>query len=189
VIAADVRAWLSAWEPAEWFDAEADIARERATRDTITDFLAVHPDGLDRSCRAGHVTASAFVVDIWSRRAAIVNHGLAGRWLQPGGHLEPGDADVVAAAAREALEETGLVVAIDPRPLRLDIHPVQCRLADGSKGPSTHFDVGLLALTLPAAPTRPASDPVAWWALDGPEVGDLTMKRLRHAALRRIDQN
>jgi 8-oxo-dGTP pyrophosphatase MutT (NUDIX family) len=187
VIAADVRDWLLAWDPAQCC-AAADAEREHATRDTITDFLATHPDGLDRSCRAGHVTASAFVVDIWSRRAAIVNHGLAGRWLQPGGHLEAGDADVSAAAAREALEETGLVVAVDPRPLRLDIHPVQCRLLGGGKGPSTHFDVGLLAVCLPGAATQAASDPVAWWPLDGPEVGDLTMKRLRHAALRRIDQ-
>jgi 8-oxo-dGTP pyrophosphatase MutT (NUDIX family) len=177
------------WEPADWFDAASDIARERATRDTIADFLAANPTGLDRSCRVGHVTASAFVVDVWLRRAAIVNHGLAGRWLQPGGHLEHVDVDVPAAAAREALEETGLVVAVDPRPLRLDIHPVQCRHADGTKGPSTHFDVGLLAIALPGAATQPASDPVAWWSLDGPEVGDLTMKRLRHAALRRIDQN
>jgi 8-oxo-dGTP pyrophosphatase MutT (NUDIX family) len=188
VIAEDVREYLLAWDPAHWFDTAIDIDRERETRDTIADFLAAHPEGLDRSCRDGHVTASAFVVDVWSRRAAIVHHGLAGRWLQPGGHLEVGDVDVAAAAAREAVEETGLVVAIDPRPLRLDIHPVKCRLADGSKGPSTHFDIGLLALTLPGAPTRPASDPVAWWPLDGPEVGDLTMKRLRHAALRRIDQ-
>jgi 8-oxo-dGTP pyrophosphatase MutT (NUDIX family) len=189
VIASDVGSWLAGWEPAVWFTTDREVQRETATRDTIVAFLAEHDDGLDRSCRSGHVTASAFVVDIWSRRVAIVHHGLAGRWLQPGGHLEPSDVDVAGAAAREATEETGLVVTIDPRPLRLDIHPVTCRLGNGTVGPSTHFDVGLLALALPGAPTRATADPVAWWPLDGPEVGDLTMQRLRHAARRRIDQN
>lgn len=59
--------------------------------------------------------ASAFVFDDRGRvlvveRAAGPN---AGRWSVPGGKLEPGES-LVAAAAREVHEETGLVVEIGP---------------------------------------------------------------------------
>jgi len=173
-----VSAWLAAWQPSS--------AADRALRDTIVDFLKHHPDGLWRGCREGHVTASAFVVDLSTRRTAFVMHGLARRWLQPGGHLEVGDTDIVAAAAREASEETGLSVVVDPRPLRVDAHSVRCRDESGAVGPSVHFDIGLLALTGPGAVTRKGSDPVAWFALTDELVGDQTMQRLRHAATMRF---
>ena len=58
--------------------------------------------------RPGHFTASGFVVsEDWSRLVLILHERL-GRWLQPGGHIEPGDPDIEAAVRREITEETGL---------------------------------------------------------------------------------
>jgi 8-oxo-dGTP pyrophosphatase MutT (NUDIX family) len=64
----------------------------------------------------GHFTASAFVVCPERRRLLLVHHAKLGRWLQPGGHIEPGDVSLSAAARREVTEETG---AQELQPLEL----------------------------------------------------------------------
>jgi len=56
----------------------------------------------------GHFTASAFVLSPDGRDVLLIEHGKLHRWLQPGGHIEPGDASVEAACRREVAEETGL---------------------------------------------------------------------------------
>jgi len=179
--AGDVAEWLARWRPTP------QRARvDGPARDEVVSFLRQHPDGLQRTCRTGHLTASAFVVDVRSWRSAVVYHGIAQRWLQPGGHVEASDIDVAAAAAREAREETGLDVVVDPRPLRIDIHAVRCRDTEGRIGPSRHFDVGMLALTGVGVRTQPGPDPVVWWDLFAPNPGDPTMERLRHAAAERL---
>jgi len=92
-----------------------------------------------RHLAPGHFTASAFVLCPERRRVLLIRHPKLGRWLQPGGHIEPGDADLVAAARREAIEETGVVVE---EPLGgifdVDIHDIP----DSVKDPAhQHFDV------------------------------------------------
>ena len=54
----------------------------------------------------GHLTASAFVTN--GEGVLLIHHDRLGRWLQPGGHVEPEDADLHAAALREITEETTL---------------------------------------------------------------------------------
>ena len=56
--------------------------------------------------------ASAVVVDGAGERTCLVDHVKLGHWLQPGGHIEPGDASPAQAAVREAREETGLEVRL-----------------------------------------------------------------------------
>lgn len=53
-----------------------------------------------------HFTASAIVLDDLDR-VLLVHHNKVGRWLYPGGHLDP-DEDPAQAAQREVLEETGV---------------------------------------------------------------------------------
>jgi 8-oxo-dGTP pyrophosphatase MutT (NUDIX family) len=55
-----------------------------------------------------HFTASAVVVHPASRRVLLRWHRRQGRWLQVGGHGDPGESDPLAIALREAAEETGL---------------------------------------------------------------------------------
>ncbi|MCW2621147.1 MAG: hydrolase [Frankiales bacterium] len=116
------------------------------------------PDGTERS-RPDHVTASGLVLDPTGGHVLLVLHRKVGLWLQPGGHVDPGDTSLAQAARREATEETGLAgLAVDPVPIALDAHPAPC-------GARTHLDVQFLV----RAPGR--DDPVVsaesldvrWW--------------------------
>jgi 8-oxo-dGTP pyrophosphatase MutT (NUDIX family) len=70
-------------------------------------------------------------------------HSRLGRWLQTGGHIEPNDPTLEAAAVREAYEESGLAdLSLDPTPLALSTHEVPC----GPLRPTYHLDVQYLAI-------------------------------------------
>jgi 8-oxo-dGTP pyrophosphatase MutT (NUDIX family) len=80
-------------------DVEArDVARLRRLVD------AGDPWSRDRPL---HVTASALVVDP-QRRVLLRWHSRMQRWMQVGGHGDPGETDPWSIARREAQEETGL---------------------------------------------------------------------------------
>lgn len=88
----------------------------------------------------GHFTASAFVLCPEGRRLLMIHHAKLGRWLQPGGHVEPSDVSLHAAAEREAKEETG-VVGLEPWSpgiFDLDIHLIGASTREGAH---SHFDV------------------------------------------------
>jgi 8-oxo-dGTP pyrophosphatase MutT (NUDIX family) len=87
----------------------------------------------------GHITASAFVVDRARAEVLLILHGKLGRWLQPGGHVDAEDGSVLAAAQREVLEETGLIVAADGcELLDVDVHEIPARKQQPAH---EHFDV------------------------------------------------
>ena len=116
--------------------------RDRRELRRITAFVEDNPDCLLRSNLAGHLTASAFVVDRERQHLLLIHHKALDRWLQPGGHAD-GDPDLLAVARREVLEETGLaeVAPVVPHPFDLDIHPIPER-----KGVPAHlhYDVRFL---------------------------------------------
>jgi 8-oxo-dGTP pyrophosphatase MutT (NUDIX family) len=56
----------------------------------------------------GHFTASAFVLDPEREAVLLIHHKKLGIWVQPGGHIEPSDDTLLAAARRELAEEVGL---------------------------------------------------------------------------------
>jgi 8-oxo-dGTP pyrophosphatase MutT (NUDIX family) len=85
------------------------------------------PELLTRHASPAHVTASGVVVTPDASETCLVLHGRAGFWVQPGGHLEPGDRSLAGAAGREVLEETGLVGDVTPTPLALSRHRAPCR--------------------------------------------------------------
>ena len=88
---------LSRHEPGDEPEAE-DLARIRA-------FVDLHPQPFDRAIAQGHLTASALVLTADGARVLLLFHAKLRRWLQPGGHAEPGETQGEAIALREALEE------------------------------------------------------------------------------------
>jgi 8-oxo-dGTP pyrophosphatase MutT (NUDIX family) len=120
----------------------------------IRELVAAHPECFDRTCRPGHVTASAWVTTPARDRVLLVHHRKLDRWLQPGGHAD-GQADVAAAALREAVEESGLACLrlVDEirelTPLDLDIHVIPPRYdATGAviEDAHEHHDVRFLVI-------------------------------------------
>jgi 8-oxo-dGTP pyrophosphatase MutT (NUDIX family) len=107
---------LSAYDPVD--------PAQRAERDRMLAFCAEHPDALHRSSLAGHLTASALLLDHAGERALMTLHRKLGKWLQLGGHCD-GDANLPAVALREATEESGIAdLRVDPRPLAVDVHAI-----------------------------------------------------------------
>ncbi|MBI2945520.1 MAG: NUDIX domain-containing protein [Candidatus Wallbacteria bacterium] len=109
-------------------------------------------EAISRKNPAGHLTASAMVVRRSDRRAVLVRHAALGKLLQPGGHIEPEDSSTLAAALREAEEETPLrgfeVVPTDADPLipiDIDCHFIPANPAKG-EGPHFHFDLRYVLL-------------------------------------------
>jgi 8-oxo-dGTP pyrophosphatase MutT (NUDIX family) len=111
---------------------EVRFPAERAVVARIRKLVEEHPDCFDRTCRPGHVTASALVTTPARDRVLLVHHRKLNRWLQPGGHAD-GQSDIPAAALREATEESGLCdlrledIGEQVTPLDLDVHVIPAR--------------------------------------------------------------
>lgn len=112
----------------------------------------------------GHVTASAFVVHPGSDAVALLLHSKIGRWLQPGGHVEPGDGSVVAAALREVREEIGAGAANEPWLCDVDVHVFPAR---NDVPRHLHHDVrvAFVADTTELV-IGDGADDVRWWSFD-----------------------
>lgn len=161
-------------------------AEQAALRQVYVDHLEEHPDGLRRTCRPGHLTAGALVLSPGLDAVLLNLHGKARRWFHFGGHLEDDDGSLLAAARREAVEESGIAdLVLDPDPVHLDLHHVEFCGADGR---ADHLDVRYAALA-PAGAEAAVSDEsldVRWWPLT--ELPDLepemhTLIRLSRARL------
>jgi 8-oxo-dGTP pyrophosphatase MutT (NUDIX family) len=142
----------------EWTAPDAD--QEALRRDFLV-HLTRHPDGVWRTCRPAHLTASAFVVDPTGTLTLLVLHGRIGLWVQPGGHCEPGDTSMAEVAAREVGEETGLRdVTISDAPVLLSRHRAPC-------GADHHLDLQYLAVSAAdATPVASAeSHDVRWFPI------------------------
>jgi 8-oxo-dGTP pyrophosphatase MutT (NUDIX family) len=99
-----------------------DAAEERSLR-TTRRLLRWLPAPFDERSDPTHVTGSAIVLD-GGGRVVLHRHKRLDRWLQPGGHLDPGEAPW-DAALRETREETGLRCthpATGPLLVHVDVH-------------------------------------------------------------------
>ncbi|MET8406873.1 NUDIX hydrolase [Streptomyces sp. NPDC005195] len=153
-------------------------------RQRYLDHLSAHPEGMWRSCSAGHVTASGLVVDAEAGQVLLTLHRKLRMWLQMGGHCEPGDPTLASAALREAAEESGIegLTLLPGGPVRLDRHaiPAPC---------NWHLDVQYAVLA-PAGSVAAISDEsldLRWFHYDEvAEVADGSVVRLLEATRARL---
>ncbi|KAF4405822.1 MULTISPECIES: NUDIX hydrolase [Streptomyces] len=162
---------LKEWMPPE--PSGADRAQEEL-RAGYLDHLASRPDGMWKSCREGHLTASALIVDPVAGRALLTLHRKLEQWLQTGGHCEPEDTTLAEAALREATEESGIagLELLPGGPVRLDRHLTPC---------AWHLDVQYAALA-PAGVAPVVSEEsldLGWFGWDElPAVADASVVAL-----------
>ncbi len=145
---------------ADWAPTSPDAA---TARDRTLNLLAAGPVAMSREHRAGHVTASALVFDATGSRVLLCLHGKFHKWVQLGGHCEPGDRTLAGAALREATEESGIAdLRLDPVPIDVDVHPVGCQ------GGSLHHDIRFAVFAPPGAVERLSaeSEALGWFPPD-----------------------
>lgn len=120
-------------------------AYEGPYRDAFLHLLQSTPAPYSREqFEPGHITASCYIIDD-AARLLLHHHRRLDRWLQMGGHLEPGEMPV-EAALREASEESGLrdlELAFDGI-ADLDVHVIP---AGRGEPEHRHFDVRYIART------------------------------------------
>jgi len=139
---------------------------EAADLERMTRLAATVADPWSRSLPL-HFTASALVVHPESRRVLLRWHVRQGRWLQVGGHGDPGETDPLRIALREATEETGLT-DLAPWPDASLRHAVVCGVRPSATEPEhEHADLRyILATGSPDAITPENEDsPLRWLSL------------------------
>lgn len=143
-------------------EARVEPGAETAMLAEYAPFIAAHPDCLWRTCLAGHLTASVWIVDTARMRTLLTHHRKLDRWLQLGGHVD-GEADLAAAALCEAHEESGLtrLRLVSPEIFDVDRHRIPAR---GVEPEHWHFDVRFLIEADPAEPLQVSdeSKDLAW---------------------------
>jgi 8-oxo-dGTP pyrophosphatase MutT (NUDIX family) len=139
-------------------DVVARVPVDQREVDSVAAFLAAFDRleaPLDQAVDVVHVTGSGIVVG--PRGVVLLEHKRLGIWLQPGGHIDPGETPW-DAALRESREETGLDVRfagpVDdlgvPELVHVDVHA-------GGRG-HTHLDLRYLIDGGDADPAPPVGE-------------------------------
>ena len=108
------------------FDDPSDGAAIKSL-ELILMVLECLPDPFSRAqFTPGHITCTGLVLAPDREKMLMVHHPRLDRWLLPGGHVEPGDAEIWDTARREVLEETGAQLVASPAPIlaSLDVHGI-----------------------------------------------------------------
>lgn len=170
--------WLAGYRPLGETE-EADVARMRHLAESEADpWLRSLPL---------HFTSSALIVHPASGRVLLRWHQRQRRWLQVGGHGDPGETDPLAIALREAQEESGLS-DLAPWPDASLRHLVVCQVAPGKGEPAhEHADLRYFLATEHPDTVRPENpeSPLRWLSIA--EARDLVGANNLRVTLDRLD--
>jgi 8-oxo-dGTP pyrophosphatase MutT (NUDIX family) len=174
------RSLVQAFDPAK--DARAAEARRQILALLEAGAAAFRRNHFD----PGHITASAIVLRerIGQREVLLVLHRRLDRWLQPGGHVDPDDTDVIAAARREVREETGVVVEDSADLVGVDVHGIPA-----GRGEPPHFHHDLVFLMTPRTSELVVSEEsreVRWCPVDA--LGEMNPDAALRSAVQRALQ-
>lgn len=162
----------------------APTPAQESIRQRYVDYLSAHPSGVLREDRPHHLTASTLVVSADGASVLLTLHAKARQWFQFGGHLEPGDASLLDAAAREVAEESGVPDLLLQRiPVQLSDHAVPF-CGDGVH----HYDIRFVAVA-PADAVHAISKEsldVRWFPVDALPTADPDMLELVELARRQL---
>ncbi len=123
---------------AEYTDAHPE---EKSALAVVHELIDQGADVTSRKEFRGHATAGAVVVN-GEGQVLFIRHVALGKWLTPGGHLEPEDADLLSASLRELIEETGITLSVSPVhavPVHIDVHRIPENESKGEPA-HQHFD-------------------------------------------------
>jgi 8-oxo-dGTP pyrophosphatase MutT (NUDIX family) len=158
------RWWQDNGVTTQWLDQYQPVGEaEAADVERVRQLMAAAGNAWSRDTPL-HLTASALVVDPASAHVLLRWHQRQGKWLQVGGHGDPGETDPLAVALREAAEETGLP-DLAPWPDARLYHVVICDVAPGKGEPAhQHADLRFLLATGEPESIRPENPdaPLRW---------------------------
>lgn len=153
--------------------------QEAAAVDQYIDFVQAHENCFSRTQLSGHVTGSAWLVNRAGTHVLLTHHRKLNIWVQLGGHAD-GQTDILAAARREAIEESGIesLATLSAALFNIDIHPIPER---GDEPAHLHYDA---TFTFQATDSDDFVVSEESHALEWVEVSRLAEKTSEHCLLR-----
>lgn len=120
-------------------DYTPDCSEEQVYKEKMIELLKASDTCFLRSCRVGHFTASAFLLNKNKSHVLMMHHTKLDKWMQLGGHCD-GDTDVHAVAIKEAQEESGIdqIKLLSEAIFDIDIHLIPSNSKDEAH---YHFDI------------------------------------------------
>ncbi|KIE04511.1 NUDIX hydrolase [Candidatus Jidaibacter acanthamoeba] len=111
-------------------------------KNQIISFIKQNSDCFDRSNKAGHLTASAWLLNRSGDKALLMHHAKLNSWVQPGGHCD-NDPDIISVALKEAKEESGIngIELVSHTIFDIDIHYIPAFHTESSHN---HYDIRFL---------------------------------------------
>lgn len=99
--------------------------RDQELADRVVNLIETENLAFSKKLLAGHITASAFLLNKQRDKVLLTHHAKLGKWLQLGGHCD-GIKDPRYAALKEAYEESGLprIDHLSDQILDIDIHEI-----------------------------------------------------------------
>jgi hypothetical protein len=115
---------------------------EVVSKEKMLELLMTCDDSFLRTCRVGHFTSSAFLLNKEMTHVCLMHHAKLDKWMQLGGHCD-GDSDVLNVSIKEAQEESGIknIRPIDYGIFDIDIHLIPPYSKDDAH---YHFDIRFL---------------------------------------------